>query len=85
MSIIITMIGCYVYGVISTTAALAEVWSLAAVSLDRALAIYHPLNPYKRFTKSQVIVAIYIYRIYDSPLISLTQFMITPSQFFHIK
>ena len=60
MSIIITMIGCYVYGVISTTAALAEVWSLAAVSLDRALAIYHPLNPYKRFTKSQVIVAIYI-------------------------
>ena len=60
MSIIITMIGCYVYGVISTTAALAEVWSLAAVSLDRALAIYHPLNPNKRFTKSQVIVAIYI-------------------------
>ena len=60
MSIIVTMIGCYVYGVISTTAALAEVWSLAAVSLDRALAIYHPLNPYKRFTKSQVIVAIYI-------------------------
>ena len=60
MSIITTIIGCYVYGVISTTAALAEVWSLAAVSLDRALAIYHPLNPNKRFTKSQVIVAIYI-------------------------
>ena len=69
MSIIITTIGCYVYGVISTTAALAEVWSLAAVSLDRALAIYHPLNPNKRFTKSQVIVAIYIYNIYNSDFV----------------
>ena len=83
MSIITTIIGCYVYGVISTTAALAEVWSLAAVSLDRALAIYHPLNPYKRFTKSQVIVTIYTYIEWEPwDKISLTQFMITPSQFF---
>ena len=46
--------GCRASGFISTTAALAEVWSLAAVSLDRLLSIYYPLDKRKRITKSQV-------------------------------
>ena len=35
-------------------AALAEVWSLAAVSYDRLVAIHHPLQTGKRITKSRV-------------------------------
>ena len=47
--------GCRASGFLSTTAALAEVWSLAAVSLDRLLSIYYPLDKRKRITKSQVV------------------------------
>ena len=47
--------GCRASGFFSTTGALAEVWSLAAVSLDRLLSIYYPLDKRKRITKSQVV------------------------------
>jgi len=49
------IVGCRASGFLSTTAALAEVWSLAAVSLDRLLSIYYPLDKRKRITKSQVV------------------------------
>ena len=38
----------------STVAALAEIWSLAAVSCDRLQAILYPLDKHKRITKLQV-------------------------------
>ena len=46
--------GCQVYGFVSTVAALAEIWSLAAVSCDRLQAILYPLDKHKRITKLQV-------------------------------
>ena len=52
--------GCQYYGFASTLAALAEIWSLAAVSCDRLQAIFHPLDSHKRITKFQVIRQIYI-------------------------
>ena len=39
---------------VSTVAALAEIWSLAAVSCDRLQAILYPLDKHKRITKLQV-------------------------------
>ena len=39
----------------STVAALAEIWSLAAVSCDRLQAILYPLDKHKRITKLQVL------------------------------
>ena len=46
--------GCQLYGFVSTVAALAEIWSLAAVSCDRLQAILYPLDKHKRITKLQV-------------------------------
>ena len=43
------------YGFFATISALAEIWSLTAVSLDRLQAINNPLNAQKRTTKSQVL------------------------------
>ena len=43
------------YGFFATISALAEIWSLTAVSLDRLQAINNPLNAQKRITKSQVL------------------------------
>ena len=47
-------LGCQIYGFNASVAALAEVWSLAAVSYDRLVAIHHPLQTGKRITKSRV-------------------------------
>ena len=41
-------IGCKVYGFWSTIGALAEIWSLAAVSWDRYNAVFYPFNEAKR-------------------------------------
>ena len=49
------MKGCYMYGFFATISALAEIWSLTAVSFDRLQAINNPLNAQKRITKSQVL------------------------------
>ena len=49
-------LGCQIYGFNASVAALAEVWSLAAVSYDRLVAIHHPLQTGKRITKSRVSV-----------------------------
>ena len=51
---LIKLSGCQIYGFNSSVAALAEIWSLAAVSYDRSRAIYHPLDNEKRITKKQV-------------------------------
>ena len=48
------MKGCYMYGFFATISALAEIWSLTAVSFDRLQAINNPLNAQKRISKSQV-------------------------------
>ena len=52
--VLIELSGCQIYGFNSSVAALAEIWSLAAVSYDRSRAIYHPLDNEKRITKKQV-------------------------------
>ena len=46
--------GCKIYGFVTSTAALAEIWSLSAVSYDRLLTILYPLNNSKRIKKTQV-------------------------------
>ena len=67
--------GCKVYGFVSTVAALAEIWSLAAVSCDRLQAILYPLDKHKRITKLQVfyeytfVYDVKIYEIYDIKII----------------
>ena len=48
--------GCKIYGFVSSTAALAEIWSLAAISYDRLQTILYPLNNLKRIKKSQVTI-----------------------------
>ena len=53
--------GCKIYGFVTSTAALAEIWSLSAVSYDRLLTILYPLNNSKRIKKSQVIVIYLIF------------------------
>ena len=50
--------GCQLYGFFGTTGALAEIWSLCAITLDRAQAIIHPLDTNKRLNTSQVTIAI---------------------------
>ena len=50
----IISLGCQIYGFNASVAALAEIWSLAAVSYDRLIAINHPLQTGKRITKSRV-------------------------------
>ena len=52
--VFIIYVGCQIYGFNVSVAALAEIWSLAAVSYDRLIAIYHPLQTGKRITKSRV-------------------------------
>jgi len=47
-------IGCKVYAFITSTAALAEIWTLTLVSVDRCQAIFHPLETKKRMTSVQV-------------------------------
>ena len=49
-----TFVGCKVYGFAGSVAALAEIWSLVAVSWDRAQAINDPLDTSTRLRKSQV-------------------------------
>ena len=46
--------GCDAYGFWSTVGALAEIWSLAAVSRDRYNAVFYPFNDAKRMTRPQV-------------------------------
>ena len=46
--------GCQIYGFFGTVSALAEIWSLTAVSIDRLQAIINPLDAHKRISKSQV-------------------------------
>ena len=52
-TIVITK-GCQIYGFFGTVSALAEIWSLTAVSIDRLQAIINPLDAHKRISKSQV-------------------------------
>ena len=47
-------IACKVYGLIASTAALAEIWTLTMISVDRCQAIFHPLETKKRMTSIQV-------------------------------
>ena len=46
--------GCQIYGFGASVAALAEIWSLAAVSYDRFQSMYHLAASGKRMNKSQV-------------------------------
>ena len=46
--------GCRVYGFLGSVAALAEIWSLTAIAIDRLKAIYHPLEKNKRLNKKDV-------------------------------
>ena len=46
--------GCKIYGTISSMAALAEIWTLTIVSVDRAQAIFHPIETKKRMRSGQV-------------------------------
>ena len=48
------IIGCKVYAFITSTAALAEIWTLTLVSVDRCQAIFNPLETKKRMTSVQV-------------------------------
>ena len=54
----------------ASTAALAEIWSLAFVSIDRFVSVKYPLDRHKRIRKPQVrllqyqkLIYIYIYII----------------------
>ena len=47
-------IGCKVYATVSSVAALAEIWTLTLVSIDRCQAIFHPLETKKRMSSVQV-------------------------------
>ena len=69
--------GCQVYGFVSTVAALAEIWSLAAVSCDRLQAILYPLDKHKRITKLQVFYEytfVYDVKIYEMYGIEIIQY-----------
>lgn len=48
------VVGCKIYGCISTIAALAEIWTLTLVSVDRFQAIFHPLETKKRMSSVKV-------------------------------
>ena len=71
----------------STVAALAEIWSLAAVSCDRLQAILYPLDKHKRITKLQVFyeytfccnaIENITYEIYDIELYKYTLPILRP-------
>lgn len=47
-------LGCKIYGFVASTAALAEIWTLSLVSIDRCQAIFHPLEARKRMSSVQV-------------------------------
>ena len=47
-------IGCDIYGTVASIAALAEIWSLALISIDRFQAIFHPLENEKRMNAAEV-------------------------------
>ena len=49
------MIGCQIYGSLSTFSALVEIWTLTLVSIDRAQAIINPIDMQKRISSFQVI------------------------------
>ena len=53
-NLFIVFLGCKMYGFVSSTAALAEIWSLSAISYDRLNTIMYPLNRAKRLKKYQV-------------------------------
>ena len=58
----------------STVAALAEIWSLAAVSCDRLQAILYPLDKHKRITKLQVFyVYTLVYDVIEKPMKFMTE------------
>ncbi len=42
------------YGFVSSTGALAEIWSLTAIAVDRMLAVHFPFNPTKHLNRTQV-------------------------------
>ena len=48
------ILGCQTSGFLGSVAALAEIWSLAAVSFDRFKGIHYPLDNQKRTTNTQV-------------------------------
>ena len=47
-------LGCDIYGTVASIAALAEIWSLALISIDRFQAIFHPLENEKRMNAAEV-------------------------------
>ena len=54
MTLDINYLGCQTAGFMGSVAALSEIWSLSVVSYDRYSGVCYPLNPEKRFSKSQV-------------------------------
>ena len=52
---ILGSLGCKIYGTISSMAAFAEIWTLTIVSIDRAQAIFHPIDTKKRMSSAQVL------------------------------
>ena len=51
-------IGCDIYGTVASIAALAEIWSLALISIDRFQAIFHPLENEKRMKTAEVLLTL---------------------------
>ena len=52
--------GCQVSGFFGSVAALAQIWSIAAVSYDRCRGIHNPLSTHKRTTNAQVQYCLYL-------------------------
>ena len=52
--------GCQVSGFFGSVAALAQIWSIAAVSYDRFRGIHNPLSTHKRTTNAQVQYCLYL-------------------------
>ncbi|XP_059081871.1 rhodopsin, GQ-coupled-like [Tigriopus californicus] len=57
---ILGKLGCRICGFVGTVGALAEIWSLTAIAVDRLKAIYHPLQKKKRLNKKEVGVIILV-------------------------
>ena len=49
-----SILGCQASGFLGSVAALAQIWSIAAVSYDRFKGIHYPLDSQKRMTNTQV-------------------------------
>ena len=47
-------VGCDIYGTIASISALAEIWTLTLISMDRFQAIFHPLETEKRMKGARV-------------------------------